>query len=311
VSTENCADPFAWRGSDGKYHLTCTGNNLALFESNVFNEFTTKVGHVLGGSKPGWAQSGSRWAAENVEIGGGLNIATFSDQQAADGRHRVGWAMSHAGISSGAWSTYSPTFLDLGNAPGGEIDQHVFVDDDGSSYLVWKTDDNSVRDTRTRIWAQPCQLSSSGLTLKGSRQVIMDSKSLWWVDSWVGGGTLVEGPEIVRRGEYYYLFFASGKYCQDSYSEGVARSKHVMGPYTKLGVPLLSTSMLGAGEGGKIVGPGHASFAKDAGGHWHVMWHASEGENCNRHPYANKLGWTADGWPYVDFDSTSELALVV
>ena len=41
----------------------------------------------------------------------------------------------------------------------------------------------------------------------------------------IAGGSLIEGPELVHRGDYYYLFFAAGKYCQESYSEGVARSR--------------------------------------------------------------------------------------
>lgn len=56
----------------------------------------------------------------------------------------------------------------------------------------------------------------------GAPAKIMDSTGLWWVDSWVTGGSLVEGPEIVQANGYYYLFFAAGKYCQPSYSEGVA-----------------------------------------------------------------------------------------
>jgi len=128
-----------------------------------------------------------------------------------------------------------------------------------------------------------------------------DSTGLWWVSSFVPGGSLVEGPEIVRRGAYYYLFFASGKFCQDSYSEGVARATNVMGPYRKLGVPLLSTNMVGSGADGKLVGPGHASYVKNKAGVWYATWHASEGHNCNRRAYVDALAWTVDGWPYVDF----------
>lgn len=43
------------------------------------------------------------------------------------------------------------------------------------------------------------------------------------------GGTLIEAPEVVKHGGYYYLFFAAGRYCQESYSEGVARSKSIWG----------------------------------------------------------------------------------
>lgn len=307
LADDGCADPFAWRGSDGSYHLICTGGDLPLYSSSSIGPGASfaKVGSMLGGEKPAWAADGARWAPENVDLGNGVNLAVFCDVGGTpDGKHRVGWALSSQGATPGSWTTYSSGSLDLGNAPGGDIDAHVFVDGD-SAYLIWKTDDNNVGDAVTRIWAQPVTLSASGMELKGSRQQILDSTGLWWVDSFVAGGSLVEGPEIVRQGDWYYLFFASGRYCQDSYSEGVARSKNVLGPYEKLSVPLLSTNMVGRGPEDKLVGPGHASYLQDEHGDWFTVWHASEGENCNRRAYADKLGWTADGWPFVDFQSSA------
>ena len=131
----------------------------------------------------------------------------------------------------------------------------------------------------------------------------MDSAGLWWIDSWVAGGSLVEGPEVVYHGGYYYLFFASGKYCQDSYAEGVARSKSVYGPYEKLGVPLLNTGMVGNSGGTKIIGPGHASFVQNSGEDYLMtVWHASIGENCNRYPFITKTTFTGvNGWPVTDW----------
>lgn len=138
---------------------------------------------------------------------------------------------------------------------------------------------------------------------------------LFWVDSFVPGGALVEGPEIVQHDKYYYLFFAAGKFCQDSYSEGVARSRSVFGPYTKLGVPLLSTGMVGyavnppdTGEAqeqagvAKLVGPGHGSFVQDLiTKDWFVVYHASRGENCDRYAFVDRLAFGNDGWPRVNF----------
>ena len=140
---------------------------------------------------------------------------------------------------------------------------------------------------------------------------------MFWADSFVPGGALIEGPEIVQHGEYYYLFFAAGKFCQDSYSEGVARSRSVVGPYTKLGVPLLSTGMVGyaitsvdGGEGeeqigiAKLVGPGHGSFVQDqTTTDWFVVYHASRGENCGRYSFIDRLAFGSDGWPRVNFVS--------
>jgi len=57
--------------------------------------------------------------------------------------------------------------------------------------------------------------------------------------------------------------------------------------------------------GAKLVGPGHASFVQDQEGQWFSVFHASEGVNCNRRPYVEKLLWSDDDWPVVVFDDTT------
>eukprot|EP01051_Picozoa_sp_SAG22_P010692 SAG22_NODE_976_length_6199_cov_1.414426_5_plen_215_part_00 len=208
--------------------------------------------------------------------------------------------------------------------------------DTGETYLLWKTDDNSLpppAGLKTRIWAQQVELTPQrqhgkrqgqgqgppAVKQLGQPKEIMDSAGLWWVDSWVAGGTLVEGPELVKHNGTFFLFFAAGKYCQPSYCEGVARSDSIWGPYEKMPTPLLSTSIVGTaatGRGGeahwplaKLVGPGHASFVQaesetgsgGGGGDWFAVWHASKGQNCNRFGFVDKMVFGADGWPRIEF----------
>jgi beta-xylosidase len=124
---------------------------------------------------------------------------------------------SDSGVRPSSWSSYSPSSLDLGESAQGEIDAHVFRDDDGLTYLLWKTDDNSIGMKSTRLWGQQFLVNSTTVRLVGSKTQLLDSSGLWWVTSWVAGGTLIEGPELVKHGDYYYLFFAAGRYCQTSY----------------------------------------------------------------------------------------------
>jgi len=205
--------------------------------------------------------------------------------------------------------------MDLGMAKGGDIDSHVFYDAAGSKqyYLLWKTDDNNVGLKTTRIFAQGIQFSKNSSTgalevkQVGNRVELLDSTGLWWSDSSVAGGTLIEGPEVVYEGGFYYLFFASGRFCEDSYSEGVARSKNLLGPYEKMKIPLLSTGMVGnTVEGKKLIGPGHASYLKDKKGRWYSVFHASliSGPACEpqRYPWVSALGFTDAKWPYINFE---------
>ena len=306
-SDVGCADPFVWWcDSSSEYKLQCTGGGLGLASTqpplSAQSTFTYQ-GDCLGGEYPDWASANNRWAPENYEYND-QNYIFFSDSQ-IDGTHRIGWALSNFGATTSAYDYYADDIMDLGGAPGGDIDQNIFLDDNGQTYIIWKTDDNAVGSLVTRIFAQEVVFGNYSVALVNEPREIMDSTGLWWVDSWVEGGTLVEGPEIVKRGEWYYLFFASGKYCEDSYSEGVARSTNIWGPYTKLSVPLLSTGIVGnsASTGAKLIGPGHASIVADRSNpdvFW-LAYHANEGGACNRFAYLDQMLFGDDGWPYVWF----------
>lgn len=129
----------------------------------------------------------------------------------------------------------------------------------------------------------------------------------------------MEAPELLHVGDWYYLFFAAGQYCQNSYSEGVARALSVYGPYEKLGVPLLSTGIVGRVAGAKLIGPGHASFLQEkqeqrtaaaaAATQWFSVWHASLGSNCVRYPFITRLQLGSAGWPYIEFQDQNPLQL--
>lgn len=304
-----CPDPYVWK-SGSEYMIQCTGGGLKLGHSADLEPASSQFkyqGDCLGGAAPSWAAANSRWAPENYATPDGkYDYMFFSDEQASDGKHRLGWARSSAGPAVGAYSAYSSSFLNLGMAAGGDIDSTTFTDSDGKTYIVWKTDDNSVGSATTRIWAQELSFANATVAQVGAAVVLMDSTGLWWVDSWVAGGSLVEGPEVVHTNGWYYLFFAAGKYCTDSYTEGVARSKSFFGPYEKMTSPVLSSGIVGTAAspsgGGQqyLVGPGHASFAQAGDGSWRIVWHASIGDNCDRYAFIGALKFGSDGWPYLD-----------
>lgn len=306
---QGCADPFVWKDPDdtvgAPYKMICTGGDISIYSSGLIGRKDpfTYDGVMLGNPKPDWASNSNRWAPENIPLGNGRNFAIFSSPQ-LNGVHRLGTVMSVEGVGDRKWTTYSASTFALGipNNDGGDIDAHFFKDN-GKLYILWKTDDNAVGMPYTRLWINEVSISfedADFLQLIGEPVMILDSTALWWIDSWVDGGSLVEGPQLIKKDAYYYLFFAAGKYCQPSYAQGVARSMSIFGPYSKLGVPILSTGTVGVGSNGdKLIGPGHASFVQDQAGTWFSIFHASEGLNCNRRPYVEKLLWTDDNWPVV------------
>jgi hypothetical protein len=307
-----CPDPFVWqpRGSSS-YKIQCTGGGLKLGTSSTLDPQTSSFayeGDCLGGVPAPWASISfpdSRWAPENYESPDGqFNYLFFSDTQSTDhDNHRLGYVVSKTGAKVNAYTSYAPNYLNLGMAAGGDIDSTVFQDTDGKTYLIWKTDDNAVGSMTTRIWIQQLSFANGTVSQVSSPRVLMDSSGLWWVDSWVFGGSLVEGPEMVKANGYYYLFFAAGKFCQDTYTEGVARSTSLFGPYEKMGSPVLSNGIVGkaknsAGQLTQLVGPGHATIVPYNGA-WRIIWHASIGENCDRYAFISELVFGANGWPYI------------
>ena len=158
-------------------------------------------------------------------------------------------------------------------------------------------------DLQTRLWGQRLTVADGAVELLGEIQLLLESSGLWWAPSFVDGATLIEGPELVYRDGWYYLFFAGGRFCTDSYIEGVARSRHVFGPYEAMGVPLLTTGLVSRAWGDeRIIGPGHASFVRGPGlDEWYVAYHASNASACTRYAFIERMRFSTAGWPYVDF----------
>jgi len=331
ASTFVCPDPYVWHPTTtNDYRIQCTGGGLHLGSTPDIDQVPfSYLGDCLGGETAAWAvetAEDSRWAPENYESPDGhYNYLFFSDSQSNDnGNHRIGYVVSERGPHIQQYNDYpSQKPLNLGQTPGGDIDSTIFTDPDHPehTYLIWKTDDNSVGMTFTRIWIQPITLLNGTVSLLDQPKIILNSTGIWWIDSWVSpGGSLIEGPELIKASNgYYYLFFAAGRFCQDTYTEGVARSKSLYGPYEKRLSPLLSNGIVGVGQlqhqkkqdnrvWEQLVGPGHASIVtinnkknENEVVEYRIVYHASVGQNCNRYAFVNQLKIGSDDWPYVDF----------
>lgn len=93
----------------------------------------------------------------------------------------------------------------------------------------------------------------------------------------------------------------------------MARATSIWGPYEKMQSPLLTTGMVGVGggaHGGKIVGPGHASFVQDATNPdvYYAVYAASVGNNCNRMAFIEEMRFNRDtAWPYINFPDAANV----
>lgn len=129
---------------------------------------------------------------------------------------------------------------------GGAIDPASFRDDDGTYYLVYKIDGNSVG-MGTPIMLQ--KLQGDAVTPTGDAPV-----ELFREGPYDSGN--VEAPNIIKVDGTYFCFFSSAGYCSTSYDESYAYASSVTGPWTKASQPLLVTGDYGLqGPGGLGIGP--------------------------------------------------------
>jgi arabinan endo-1,5-alpha-L-arabinosidase len=133
-----------------------------------------------------------------------------------------------------------------------------------------------------------------------------------------------EGAEVLRHGDFYYLFASATNCCAGpltGYSVFVGRSQSPTGPFIdREGVSLNDNedaadptdgraggTVVLSMNGNRWVGPGHNSVFEDFDGQWWTIYHAVDVENpyfegsvgfTKRPPLLDQLDWI-DGWPVV------------
>lgn len=133
-----------------------------------------------------------------------------------------------------------------------------FQDADGSYYVVYKVDGNSIGhggscgNTVAPIVSTPIQLlrlDSDAVSPMGAPVTILENGQY--------DGPLIEAPSLIRVESAYVLFFSSNCYSTTLYDVSYATSTSLMGPYTKATTPLLTTGNDG------LYGPGGATASVD------------------------------------------------
>lgn len=142
---------------------------------------------------------------------------------------------------------------------GGAIDPSPFRDVDGTLYVTYKADANSVghggdcNNGKKPIVTVPImlqQLKSDGVTTVGDPVEILTSDK--------SDGPLIEAPDIIRTEQgMYFLFFSSHCYTSSAYDIKFAWSQSLKGPYQRAPQSLLKTRDYG------LRSPGGATVSRD------------------------------------------------
>lgn len=242
------------------------------------------VDHVFQ-SQPQWAD-GAYWAPELFFDNNGTLYVFYTAHKSGKGPLCVAVATSSSLVPPFAFVDHGPLVCQS----DGSIDASAVRDvASGALYLVWKEDSNSVG-RATSIFAQ--QLDTRSFQLLGAPIVLLSNDQSSWE------GTLVEGPFIMFRNGYYYLFY-SGSYCCGrgcNYALGVARSQSLTAQFDKLDTPLVASNSV-------FLCPGHGTVVALRDGRDFLLHHAYVAANftVGRQAVLSALLWDdVSGWPSVN-----------
>jgi xylan 1,4-beta-xylosidase len=287
-------DPSVMRVGEVYWAAATTGDwapHFALLRSRDLVNWQ-KVGYIFQ-AKPVWAK-GDFWAPEIVNDRGRFFV--FYVGRRDEGPKKKGTlcvAVATAASPEGPYTDRGPLVCQIPErANVGSIDPAFVRDERGQPFLVWKADGNDARPMQpTSIYAQP--LSEDGTKLLGKRKEILRNDAPW-------EGIATEGPFILRRGDWFYDFYSGNACCGRScdYALGVARSRHLLGPWEKYS----KNPIIAANRDWQC--PGHGSIVETPDGRDFLLYHSYRQRpdtfGVGRESVLDEVKWSADGWPVVD-----------
>lgn len=230
--------------------------------------------------RPTWA-IGNFWAPEISQYGGKYYVYYVGRKKGGP----LSVAVAMAEKPSGPYKDYGP----LVSQPDGSIDPVPVNNENDERYLVWKEDGNS-RHQPTILWAQP--LNPDGLKLTGEPKEILRNDAPW-------EGAVIEGPFIVHRGEWFYLFYSGSGCCgrDCNYALGVARSQTLLGPWEKNP----ANPILAGNATWKC--PGHGSIVRDENDRYWLLYHAYSTRDfvyAGREALLDEVKFGTNDWPTIN-----------
>ncbi|CDW90346.1 glycosyl hydrolase [Stylonychia lemnae] len=288
VINENVPDPGAILYDNEYYVVTTSGpldGKFPIHKSSDLQNWDF-MGYALPRDhSPQWAQSPDTdfWAPELHVINGMFRLYFTA-------RHSSGVLCIGVATADNILGPYTDIGSPLFQNPNmGSIDATVFKDEFQDYWLVWKDDGNGKNPQQPTI-IRSKRLSYSGLSFEDSAMYELIKNDQPWE------GDVTEGPWMIRKDGFYYLFYSGHGYCDQSYSVGVARSRSPWGPFKKKGSPILFSS-------GNWQGPGHCSVIKTSSDDWVIIYHSWMNNqvcgNNKRVMLADFIDWDWNQWPQL------------
>ena len=276
-------DPSIARfGTD--YYATATTSAWApifpILKSHDLAHFEP-IGAVFDAA-PGWS-TGDFWAPE-LFVDGKHTLVYYAAHK-KDGPMCV--AVAEATSPAGPFTDHGPIVCAQPGVVFGAIDAFA-IHDGGKRYLVWKEDGNSVQKPTPILYQE---LTPDGLKLVGAPHEMFRNDAAWERE-------LVEGPGLLRNGEWLYVFYSGNDCCgrDCNYALGVARAKTIAGPWEKSPKnPILAANS-------KWKCPGHGTVFRAVDGRTLILYHAFDPVafvDVGRQGLLDEVTFGADGWPVI------------
>ncbi|KAH8925872.1 glycoside hydrolase family 43 protein [Atractiella rhizophila] len=273
----NFPDPsLIWVPSENLWYAYGTngnGKNVQVATSANFNAWTLQ-GSVDALPNSGSWSAGNVWAPMVAQLDNGQFVMYYAATSSSLNTHCIGVATSST--ARGPYTPQSQPWV-CHETQGGSIDAAFHHHPDGTKWVVYKIDGNSLGNGGTcnngvpPYKSTPLMLqqvsAADGFTKIGGETQVLDRDD--------GDGPLIEAPSLIHVNGVWFLFFSSGCYAETTYDLSYAYATNVKGPYTKKRAPVAPT--LVTGDYG-LKAPGSACFAKDGS---KVVFHAFLGNDIN------------------------------
>ncbi|OKL58715.1 hypothetical protein UA08_06037 [Talaromyces atroroseus] len=260
-------DPAFVQHTNGSWYAFGTNGNgerIQVAYSADFKSWSLLSGVEALPTLSGWETEVDHWAPDVFRRNDGKYVMYYSAiAQENTNRHCIGVAIADGDSPAGPYIPTSDSPLACPLDQGGAIDASNFQDEDGTRYVLYKVDGNSVghggdcNNSQEPLVPTPImiqQVKEDGLTPVGDAIQILDRDE--------SDGPLVEAPSLVRSDDgMYLLFYSTHCFTDVKYDVRYATASTVTGPYTKKGNSLLASNDALYGPGGATVhGSGNILF---------------------------------------------------
>ncbi|KAH9907255.1 family 43 glycoside hydrolase [Xylariomycetidae sp. FL2044] len=273
------ADPDASKFGDTFWIYATVSDpyeNQAQFDALESKDLVTWTKHIAVFSRVQsyWAKS-AFWAPAVTERHGLYYFYYTANNPVADPNGVAGIGVARASTPGGPFHDVRSTPIVQGQIAGGNaMDPSVFVDDDGTYYLIWGG---------TRAFIQP--LARNMIALDRWRDGSAGPRDI------TPSAGFVEAAYMIKRRGTYYLSWSEGSYGDASYSVAYAMAGSITGPFVRIGKILQSDGVLAEG-------PGSHSILRVARDDYRIVYHrriVGDTEPDHRLLAIDRLVFAADG----------------